>query len=327
MPMRIAPLLAILASFAAAAPAGAEPSRVQALDLASGRLTAFPARDGAWSSLSWWQGDLWAVLDTRRGAEVVSFLQARRLRLPRADRAWLAGDALAELDGTRLRTRTLGGRVTASRRIGWDVISGTWAHGAFVAGGFDRIAVYSRALERGRAFRTPGKVDVSLAAAAAGGRIAYAVSDDSGISPLSEPARIQLLDPATGAQTTLLRGTRCERVVLFRVCELLDAPSVSGDRLAVVRDLNGVTLLAPGGMPRALSPPADCDGVQALAWAPDGTTLAVAYHDPRGTHVALLQTGPWGAPPRTVADLGSVEVGQMAFSPDGAALALTSYQR
>jgi len=323
-------LTAILAFAALAAPAGAERARVRVLDLASGKLTRPPAREGRWGSLGWRGHDLRAVLNKRRGAEVVSVSSGRTLlRLPRADDAWLGDTTVAELEGGRLRMRSLRGAVRGSRRLAFDALSATWVGNRLAIGSDDRLVLLAPDAAFVRSYRAHGAVRLSDAAAASAGRIAYTAEDNHGVIGAGEPSEVRLLDTATGAQTTLLRGTRCEPGVLGATCELLDAPAASGDQVAVVRDLNGVALLAPGAFPKEFSPAADCDGVQALAWTPDGTGLAVAYHDGSGTHIAQFPAGPMGAPPRTLANLGEVEIGKLAYSPDGAKLALTSssYQR
>jgi hypothetical protein len=113
----------------------------------------------------------------------------------------------------------------------------------------------------------------------------------------------------------LLRGNRCGPAP-FGVCELLDSPVVAPDstRVALVRDLNAVTVLAPGGSPQALTFKVQRDGVLDAAWTADGTALVVAYVQADHAHLAIVTPG---GTPATVADLGHMDVVGLTVSPDG----------
>jgi lipoprotein LpqB-like beta-propeller protein len=129
------------------------------------------------------------------------------------------------------------------------------------------------------------------------------------------PAQIRRLDVATGAQAVLLRGNRCSPAPLG-VCELLGSPVVSADgrRVALVRDLNAVTVLARGAAPQVLRLEAQRDGVLDAAWTPEGTALVVAYVHADRAHLAVVTPG---GTPVTVADLGHMDVVGLTVSPDG----------
>jgi hypothetical protein len=258
------------------------------------------------------------------GRAVRRYPGGRRLvRLPGARDVVLNGDRIAAVAGggehsDRVVVTDLHGRRLAARRFHF-VDSLAWSRGGrrLAVGwedGRSHLTILTPALKPLRTVASPAPVTMSHGGWALDGRALTFVADQPrlGVAHDRYPSEVRSLDLATGRQTVLLRGTRCDGLV----CELLGAPhAAGGGRVALVRDLNAVALLRPGARPQSLTLPAGCDGVAAVAWA--GASLAVAYTDGTRTRLALLPQR------RTIATLGGGEVDDLLVSGRRAAV----YQR
>jgi dipeptidyl aminopeptidase/acylaminoacyl peptidase len=324
---RLALSLSVLALAPAPAPASASVTLTVA-DLQTGVVTTLASGTTAWSSLAWRpDGSLTA---TASGRFIYAYPPGGQpfARLRHGTDAQLrpAGDRIAAVSGNgHLMIRRLDGRLIRARDFRGQLSELAWSRDGrrLAAAWFDhRLRGHITVLgARGVALRTvtvPGDVSFSSTAWAPDGRtLAFAARPDR----RDRPAQIRRLDVATGAQTVLLRGTRCGPPPLA-VCELLDPPRVAPDgrHIALVRDLNAVTVLAPGARPQSLRIAHQPDGVFDAAWTPDGTALLVAYAQAHQAYLALV---PRSGPARTVANVGHVTVSRLTVSPDGSRAAFT----
>lgn len=324
---RVLPLLVVLAALAAAAPARATEA-LRVADLRSGAVTTLATGPTSWSALAWRaDGTLTATASGRSiyvypgGAPLARFPHAWEARLSPA------GDRVAVVSRSgRLEIRGLDGHLIGARRFHDQLTSLSWSRdGRHLAAAWfdhrvrDHIAVLSWRGHVLRSMRAPGEVSFSSTAWAPDGHsLAYAARPDD----RDRPAQIRRLDVATGIQTVLLRGDRCTAAPLG-VCELLGPPVVAPDGLhvALVRDLNAVTVLAPGAPPQTLKLKTQPDGVLDAAWTSDGTALVVAYADADHAHLAVV---PLRGTPATVADLGHMFLEHLTISPDGTRAAFTA---
>jgi hypothetical protein len=299
------------------APAPAD-ATIRVVDLRTGAVRTV-ASAGAARPLGW-HGRAMLGFD---GRAVRRYPGGRRLvRLPGARDVVLRGRRIAAVAGggvhiDRVVVTDLRGRRLAARRYAF-VDSLAWSRdGRRLAVGWEdgrsHLTILTPALQPLRTVASPAPVTMSPAGWAPDGRTLTFVADQPrlGVTHDQYPSEVRSLEVATGRQTVLLRGTRCDGLV----CELLDEPqAASGGRVALVRDLDAVALLRPGARPQALALPAGCDGVAAVAWA--GTSLAVVYTDGATTRLALL-------PRRTIATLGRREAFGLLVSGRRAAV----YQR
>ena len=322
---RLALPLAAFALAAAPAPARAV-TMLKVADLQTGVVTTLASGTTAWSSLAWHaDGSLTA---TASGRLVYAYppgvTPLARLRQVTDAQLSPAGDRVAaESRSGRLVIRGLDGRLIGAPRIRGQLTSLVWSRdGRRLAAGWfdhrlrDHITLLGR---RGFALRTvsaPGEVAFSSAAWAPDGHsLAYRARPGR-----DRPAQIRRLDAVTGVQTVLLRGDRCSPPPLG-VCELLEPPVVAPDgvHVALVRDLNWVTVLAPGARPQAFRITRQRDGVLDAAWTPDGSALVVAYAQGDDAHLAVA---PLSGARHTVADLGHMDVHGLTVSADGSHAAL-----
>ena len=317
--------LALLA-FVLAAPAAAQAasSRLRVLDLRTGAVIA-QAEARSWSNLVW-QPDGTLVATKERGTVVA----VPGGTIASVRRAWAtsispAGDRLATLvpagDDERLEIRTRAEKVLGRRRVRGTSTDLAWSRDgrrlALAWTDHDRGHHLTVLGPRGVALRTvqvPATAEFSSAGWAPDRRSLAFVSVPA--PPLTAPAprEIRRVDLTTGRQSVLLRGTRCGPAGPVGICELLGAPAVSpdGGRVALVRDLNSVTLL--GAAPGELKPTPDRDGVFDVAWDPAGASLIAAYVQAGSMRLAEL---PSGGVPRVIADLGHTSVSNLTVSPDG----------
>jgi hypothetical protein len=327
-----------LTAFALAAAPGAARAdeMLKVADLQSGAVTTLASGKTSWSSLAWRaDGSLTA---TASGRSIYAYSPGTPLaRLRHVTDAELspAGDRIAAVSRSgRLVIRGLDGHLIAARGFHGQLERFTWSpDGRRLAAAWfdhrlrDHITVLGRRGIALRTVRAPGEVSFSSAAWAPDGHsLAYAARPDMLAEllrphPRVRPAQIRRLDVETGAQTVLLRGDRCGPPP-FGICELLDPPVVAPDgrHVAFVRDLNAVTVLAPGARPQVFRISRQPDGDLDAAWTPDGTALVVAYVERDHAHLAVV---PLSGPPHSVADLGHMDVEGLTVSADGSHAALS----
>ncbi len=320
--------LAVLAAAWASVDARAA-SRLRIVDLQTGAITA-QADGRSWSHLTWRADGTLAATASGRSVRVLPSGSLATVRGAFSTALSPAGDRLAAVLSAgrrdeRVEVRTLSGAVLGSRRFRGSDLGLAWRRdgGQLAVSWSDRhdghrITILDARGTPVRTFRVPAVASFTDAGWAPDGKTLTFVSEPP--NPLTEPAprEIRRLDLATGAQTVLLRATRCDATPVG-LCELLEAPAVAPDgmRVAVVRDLNAVTLLAPAALPAHVTPAPQCDGVFDVAWAPDGASILVAYVEGDKMRLAQLSTTPFGGSPRVVADLGHTDVNNLTISPDG----------
>jgi Tol biopolymer transport system component len=97
--------------------------------------------------------------------------------------------------------------------------------------------------------------------------------------------------------------------------------SPAGDRLALSYDFGALGLVGVlGGAVATIDLPGD-DEVHALAWSPDGRSIAIAHAADFGTGVSLAVLGVATRRLRELRSLGLGEATELAWSPDGARIA------
>lgn len=322
--MRAAALLIVALAFPAAAHGA--PSRLRVVDLSTGAISA-QADARTWGGVVWRpDGSVLAVSgNTVRalpGGTVARVRGALGLSLSPA------GERLAvRRPDERIEVRTLAGRVLGRHRVRGSTSDLAWSRdGRRLAVSWydddlrDHLTVLGARARVIRTFDVPDEALISPAGWAPDGRsLAFVNTPDAfawGSAPV--PRELRRLDLATGAQTVLLRGDRCQTTGLGGVCELLDPPAFApdGTRIAFVRNLNAVTLLGTA-LPTELRPTAHCDGVFDVAWGPDGTWLLVAYVENGSMRLAQVPIGTMFGIPRLIADLGHTDVNGLTVSPDG----------
>ena len=172
--------------------------------------------------------------------------------------------------------------------------------------------------------RLAGDFDLTEAAWSPDGRqVALTVQtyfwlDAAGEDPYPTIQGVQQGEPTTRDELWVLDADSGRAQVRARPDgSLLGVAWSQGDRLAGVFEFQQLSLVEGDRLERVPLAQDWCDEVHALAWSPDGGSIAVAHaQDFGGDDVLLTVVSPGGAQ-RVVRSLGKGEVNALAFSPDG----------